>query len=237
MKKTLNYLITHFQKGPMNSQTVYEIKKSQYSKEEILRKKLFHVFVCGLPRSGTSMMMHICELLGVKMFHTTEDNKEKMNKRYEKQFGKDYHPNQSGFFEIGKNVLGQYFDIASTPYSGCKMIIPVAGVQFSLIKTIPSKVIFMWRDPEEIRQSQNAFYSDGAEIAFIRMHLANQKTWFENQKIDFRIINYRDVVKNPSEKVQEVKDYILSDKTIEEAVQYVNPDAYRFDKDKIVVGL
>jgi len=34
--------------------------------------RLYNVYVFGLPRSGTSMTTHVCELLGVKMVHTSE---------------------------------------------------------------------------------------------------------------------------------------------------------------------
>lgn len=216
----------------MHSNHVYEIKEQELSTEEILEKKLFHVFVFSLPRCGSSMMTHICELLGVRMVHTSEE------KKYDyPQLGKEYHPNATGFYEVTRNMVQNYLKIAGTPYSGCKMIIPVDNIRFDLVKSIPSKVIMMERNPEEIRQSQNAFYSKGADIAYIRTCLAQEKVKLHEHKIDHVIVNYRDVIKNTQATIQMVKEFILSDKDIEEAVNFVNPDAYRFDADKITEGL
>ncbi|MFT7637582.1 MAG: hypothetical protein ACI9Y8_001359 [Candidatus Omnitrophota bacterium] len=213
-------------------QSVYSVKREELSEEEIIERKLFNVFVFSLPRCGSSMMTHICELLGVNMIHTSEEKKHDYP-----QLGKDYHPNETGFYEVTQNMMQNYLKIAGTPYGGCKMIIPVDNIRFDLVKSLPSKVIMMERNPEEIRQSQNAFYSSGADIAYIRTALVQEKLKLKNHKIDHIIVNYRDVIKDTQATIQRVKDFILSDKDIKAAVDFVNPDAYRFDADKITEGL
>ena len=217
----------------LHSKLVYDIKLRELPEEEILKKKLFHVFVFGLPRTGTSMMTHICELLGVKMIHTSEENKDKRKNIPEGE----YQPNATGFYEVTKDVWKNYLDIVATPYSGCKMIIPVNNFRLGLIQHLPSKVIMMEREPEEIRQSQNAMYAEDANIAYIRTALASEKVKLRENNIDHIVINYRDVIKNPRQEIQKIKEFILSDNDIEEAVKFVNPEAYRFDQDKITKGL
>ena len=95
----------------------------------------------------------------------------------------------------------------------------------------------MERDPEEIRQSQNAFYAKDADYAYLRTVFATEKIKLRNNKIDFLVVNYRNVIKNPALEIQRVKEFILSDAPIDEAVKFVDPKLYRFDSDKIVKGL
>jgi len=216
----------------MKTKTVYEIKKYELSEEQIIREKLFHVFVFGLPRSGTSMMTHILELLGVKIFHTSEEKKRDYN-----HLGAEYHPNETGFFEITHDMLEHYLEIMNTPYSGCKMIIPVSNYRLEIVRMIPSKIIMMIRDPEEIRQSQNAFYSQDSNLEHLRSALVHEEVKLERLGLDFMMVDYRDVIDNPQKKVEQVKEFIHSDRDIEEAVRSVNPQAYRFDTDKITQSL
>ena len=87
------------------------------------------------------------------------------------------------------------------------------------------------------RESQNAFYAKNADEAFLRTALVQEKMKLEKQKIDFIIVHYRDVIKDPEKEIRRVKEFIVSDAAIDKAVQFVNPGAYRFDRDKIVAGL
>lgn len=215
----------------MPDKNIYKVTSELVSDEVIRQKKLFNVFVFGLPRSGTSMMTHICELLGVQMIHTSEEKKNDF-----KRLGK-YHPNKTGFYEITKNPLTHYLKIMSTPYSGCKMIVPVNDLRFELVKILPSKVIFMWRDPEEIRQSQNAYYSPQNDVAYLRTSLASQSLRLKENNIDFIKILYSDVINNTKETITTVKDFIHSDVSINKAVNFVKPKLYRFRKNLIVEGL
>ena len=71
------------------------IEEREFDAEEISEARLFNVFVFGVPRSGTSMMMGICEKLGVNMIHTS-DNDKKLKERNEterKRYGDGYQMN------------------------------------------------------------------------------------------------------------------------------------------------
>lgn len=216
----------------MESDTLYKIESYQLPQDEIIKKKLFKVFVFSLPRCGSSMMTHICELLGVNMVHDSEEKK-----RDYKHLGGEYHPNASGFYEITGNMMKNFLKILNTPYSGCKMIIPVTKYRLELVKMQPSKVIMMWRDPEEIRQSQIAFYRDEQDAGYLKTALVTEKMKLKHQNIDHIIVNYRDVIQNTRKEIQRIKEFIHSDKDIDEAVNFVNPNAYRFNKDHIVEGI
>ena len=182
------------------------------------------VFVFGLPRSGTSCMTHICELLGVKMVHTSEE------KPHEYPHLGEYHPNPKGFYEVTKNLFQNYVDIYNTPYSGCKMIVPVQGIRWDVVNSRPSKVIFMVREPEEIKDSQEAFYSKESDLAYIRTALVQQRLWLKETKIPFLEVNHRDLMLNTETTVQAVKEFIGSTAPIEPCVDFVDPSLYRHRK-------
>ena len=123
-----------------------------------MNKSEDRVYVLSLPRCGSSMMTGIIERLGIKMMYTTEDEeiRKKATENYKKNFG-EYVPNEH-FYEITNNHFEHWMKIYNTPASGCKVIIPANGMRWEAMCSQPSKVIMMWRDPAEIRQSQEAFY-------------------------------------------------------------------------------
>ena len=199
------------------------------------------VFVVSLPRCGSSMTTGIVERLGVKMIHTTEDEemRKKAQEQYKKKFG-DYVPNEH-FYEITHDQFAHWMEIYNTPYSGCKVIIPVNGMRWEAMCSRPAKAIMMWRDPAEIRQSQEAFYkkaranyqgdgdpSDIAE-AHLRTLLAQTRVMFDRrarlshdelfrpeaerkvQPFDYKVVNYRDVLDDPEKQVKEIAKFVGAD--------------------------
>ncbi len=200
--------------------------------------KLFNVFVLGLPRSGTSMMTRIVEFLGVNMVYTTEDSgeKEKRDKRYKETLG-EYQPNKYGFFEISKNQFECYSKMSNCPYSGCKIIIPMIGFKLNVVTQIPCKVIMMLRDPEEIKQSQEAFYSKESNLAGIEASLVSEKLRLEKfkdkKKLDYICINYRDVLNNPKKEITKIAKFIDSVEEIDKAIKSVNSNVNRFKSEEL----
>jgi len=198
---------------------------------------LNNVYLLGLPRSGTSMTTHILELLGVNMIHTSEDKKEATDKRFKNKYG-EYHANPNGFFEITNNQFENYLKVISKPYSGCKMIVPVNGIRWEIINKYPSKVIFMSRDVEEIRQSQMAYYKpSGVETAYLRTALVTQRVNLRKHKIDFLEVNYNELLKDKIEVISNIKEFINSDVGISSACYFVQPKQNRFKSEELVNGL
>lgn len=226
------------------------VETKELSKKEIFEKKLFNVFVFSLPRSGSSMMSSIVEALGVKMVYTSDDEEQlkKRNENERKRYGDKYQMNKNGFFEITKDVWKNYFEIMGTPNSGCKMIIPVARDRMGVVTFNPgARVVMMWRDPEEMRQSQQASYKGNAGVtqeeaetqrAMIRTKLVNQKLQLEKLKIDTLHIQYQDVLKDPKKEVTKVAKFIGADKNnIKKAVKCVKPKENRFKKEDLVENI
>lgn len=185
------------------------------------------MFVLGLPRSGTSITTKIVKALGVHIIATSE---EKPNAY--KHLG-EYHPNPTGFYEITRNPFEHFLKIAGTPYSGCKMIIPVQGIRWDILKTLPSKVIMLDRDADEIKESQEAFYSCGSDIAFIRSALAQEKVNLRNAKIDHIIVKHRDIYENTFQFVKQIADFINSDADLMDVMDLVDNNLHRHKKEEI----
>lgn len=222
------------------------VAEKKLSDEEVFNKKLFNVFVLGLPRTGTSMMMGIIERLGVKIISTsdTEEELKKRNERERKRYGDKYQMNPDGFYEITKNPWDHFIRVIATPYSGCKLVIPIGRHHMQMVLFNPcAKVIMMWRDPEETRQSQQASYKAGelptkkqaeTQRAQIKSLLVTHKLNLEKQGIDTLHIEYQDVLRSPREQVLKVAEFINAESGIEDAVEWVDPEKNRFRKENLI---
>jgi hypothetical protein len=215
-----------------------QCKILEVDEETIEKDKLFNVYLFGLPRSGTSMTTHILELLGVNMVYTSEDKKEETDERFRNKYG-EYHANPNGFFEITENQFTNFCKILSQPYSGCKMIIPVTGIRWEIVKDYPSKVIMMERDLEEVRQSQEAYYAreGSVDVAYLRTALVTQKINLRKSNIDHIVVNYNELLRNKVEVITQIRDFIKSGRDIKEAVDFVQPKNNRFRKEILTDGL
>ncbi len=184
----------------------------------------FRVYVFGLPRSGTSCMTHICELLGVKMVHTSEE------KPHEYPHLGEYHPNPTGFYEVTNNLFMHYMEIYNTPYSGCKMIVPVNGFRWDVVKSAPAKVILMVRDTKEIKESQEAFYSKESDEAYLRTALVSQRLWLKESGIEFIEVEYRNLIFQANNEIWKVYEFIKSkatNKDVQRCLDFIRPSLYR----------
>lgn len=202
---------------------VCRTKIEEHSPEEIEAERLFNVFVIGLPRSGTSMMSNVVKQLGVNFIETSEDPefKKERDSFYKKKLGQ-YHPNVKGFFEIGFNVWESLIKLHSQPYSGCKLIAPVQHLREQILRFSACKVVFMWREPAEIKESQERFYSNRSDLAYIRAVLQEQPVWLKEDGIPFIKIGYRDVLRNPEAEISKVARFINSPRVIDDAVASVD---------------
>jgi len=119
------------------------------------------------------------------------------------------------------------------------MIVPVQHHRLDTVLYTPCKVILTWRDPEEIRQSQMAYYRKGQniDIGVIRTLLVEEKLKLEKNNIPYIIADYNKLIKNPKEEIIKIADFIKSPNSIDEALEFVNPEQNRFKKEELVDGL
>ena len=117
------------------------------------------------------------------------------------------------------------------------MIIPLRGVRLGILLFAPCRVIQMWRDPEEIRQSQNAYYTRNADAAYIRNALCAQKDILEKEGVKAIGVQYRSVLDNPEKQIKRIAEFINAPNPIVEAIKIVKPDLIRFKKERLQVGV
>ena len=207
-----------------------DILPKESPEDTIERERLFSVFVVGPARSGTSLATRILELLGVNMVYDSESNeaeKQLMAEDYERRYG--HHPNRTGFFEIARDFMGHYLRIWGTPYSGCKMIMPVTDFRLEVIKRYPSKVVLTVRDFEETAKSQAAYgRGRGLNPEELEASILEQKVRFETFGIPVLTVVYGDLLKDPKSEIGRIRDFIGSDRDISDAVDFVDPKLSRF---------
>jgi hypothetical protein len=218
------------------------VEDVEMSEEDIFEQRKFRVLVAGVARSGTSMMSGIVERLGVNFFSTTDTEEEKEKRRLNelKRFGEDFKMNED-FYEVAKDVWRYRLKLWSEDYSGQKILLPVSRMHPSYFIN-PCRVIQMWRDPEEIRQSQQASYN-GEQImtpeqcdlkrAELLNHLVGAKTFFDDRNIPSLDVEYREILVNPKGVIEEIAKFINAPNPIDEAVAWVNPDKNRFKKEEL----
>ena len=187
--------------------------------------------VSGFMRTGTSMMMKCLEAGG--MDAVARESRDEMRLKYADEF---YDPNNGGLYEIERKD-SQHPDFPSQ-FKGKLIKVLNAGTgRLNVMEKI--KVIFMTRDPEEIRQSYEAFFSDEGRLKneMIEMAIKKNLELLRNRKdTDVLEFWYRDVVENPRKHFEILKENgwpIDVDKCVAE----VDVDLLRFKKENLTQGI
>lgn len=177
--------------------------------------KIFSVFVVGSRRSGTSLMVQILEKLGVDMFYDNQNVS---------IGGEDtgYMP-----YEIQTHAMTKYYKIAYMPYTGCKILLPFVPVKIDIITDVPCKVIFTWREPKNILESQKNLGMGlpkeilGDLLKNAEEDQAEQFRQLKELNVNILVSHYEKMMEDPTSEIQKIADFIKSDKPIEEAVSLV----------------
>ena len=201
------------------------------------------VYVVTQARSGSSMLTGIVDRLGVDMKYTTESDEiiEGRAKREAKRHGEGGYQMNPHFYEITFNAFENWHNIYMTPFSGCKVIMPVQGLCWSAVTSRPAKVLLLWRDSAEIRQSQVASMTQAlvsstgpddnepwenteanirsiharTEIQLQRRVEASNNARFndanDTQPFTFMVVKYRDVLANPKKEITKIARWIGAD--------------------------
>lgn len=160
--------------------------------------------VSGYMRTGTSMMMQCLSKGGLTPVFNPARNK--MNDDY----GDDYYsPNIGGFYELAKRQY-RHPDFPLM-YDG-KLIKLLIGGLYSL-NVHEYRVVFMKRNPEEIRQSYEAFFGRvAARVEEMAKHYdkhTNRAIKSLENRRDIKsldIFQYREVVNEPLKHFKKLKE-------------------------------
>lgn len=186
--------------------------------------------VSGYMRTGTSMMMKALEAGGLETaFNPVRD---KMNEQHGDD---DYKPNVGGFYELHRTEYRQ--DGFPRMYQGKLLKCLWGGLQKFVVGNY--KVVFMMRDPEEIRQSFEAFFNGQAPPTLEKYNEIMKDTidMLKNRKdTQLTILKYRDVINNPRKEFQKLRD-VGWEIDIDKCVSIVKPDLCRFKIENLTVGI
>ena len=186
--------------------------------------------VSGFMRTGTSMMMRALEAGGMEPVYAARRD-QKMNDRWGDEL---YSPNQGGLYELDRASY-QHPDFPGPRFDG-KLIKLLVGGMFRL-KAGDYRVVFMTRDPEEIRQSHEAFFGRPFDTAQY-WQIMNRCTGILEQRrdVNLTVFRYEDVVANPLPAFTQLTAAGWPiDATVAAAVP--DPDQHRFRLDQLEVGV
>jgi hypothetical protein len=182
------------------------------------------IVVSGLPRSGTSMAMKMLEAGGLPLLLDGVRSADEDNPK--------------GYFEFERVK-----DMASEQDWSWLDDIRGQGVKIIsyLLKELPPnrnyKVLLMRRDLEEILASQSKMLDRRGESTATddrrMVELFEADLWKtsyllkHNPQFEALEIYYRDVLTNPLEQAQRIKDFLEVEMPVEQMAQVVDPDLYR----------
>ena len=193
--------------------------------------------VTGFMRSGTSMMMKALGAGGMPLAY--EPKRDEMNQRFGDS---DYQPNEGGFYEMERETY-QHPDFP-LPFKG-RLIKGLVGC-LQRLPVAKYKIVMMMRDPEEIRQSYEAFFNKPCpNIGGRKFTNKNYQKAIEEhiEQIDNRldaevlIVNYREVVEDPEKRFRFLLNWGRWPIDPIKAAAVVNPDKCRFRRENLEDGI
>ncbi len=188
--------------------------------------------VSGFMRTGTSMMMKALEEGGISASY--RQSRDVMKNRFADD---QYDPNIGGLFELQR----QDYRKPNFPKGYEGKLIKALNMGVPRMDVMPDgiRVVFMKRDPEEIRQSYDAFFGKSLrDVDAIKKSMDSNIKRIQNRK-DVKSLDvfwYRDVVKEPKKYFQILKDHGWPIDVVK-CVAVVDPKYCRFKKEELTVGI
>jgi len=188
--------------------------------------------VSGFMRTGTSMMMKALEEGGMEVCY--KQSRDVMKNRFADEL---YDPNIGGLYELERKDY-QEFGFPNK-YKGKLIKALNHGVPHMAAMPEGIRVVFMRRNPEEIRQSYDAFFGQQLRnVDHLERNMEDVIERIKNRK-DVKSLDifwYRDVVEEPLKHFQRLKEHSwLIDP--EKAAATVDPQYYRFKLENLTVGI
>ena len=186
--------------------------------------------VTGYMRTGTSMMMKCLGAGGLELMYD-----ELWDARNEKYGDEHYQPNRGGFYELS---LVQMFSRTFVKDTDGKLVKVLRQAAFRLPEH-EYRIVVMWRDPEESRQSYEALFDQPWPLGDIPPE-EFRASWerfvqalSDRSDMAVKTLNRRDVVFQPRGALSSLGWPIDVDKAAAE----VDPAQYRFRLERLTVGV
>ena len=187
--------------------------------------------ISGFMRSGTSMMMRALEAGGLTaVFNPNRD-------RMKEVYGDDKYVPNPAFYELSRSEYLRYG--FPRGYEG-KLIKCLWGGLPKLVVVGDYRVVFMLRDPEEIRQSYEAFFDAEAPMEVLnnyRQVMQDSIGLLNNRKdTAVEVFQYRQVVKAPLPHFERLAQAGWPIDPVR-AAAVVDPELCRFRLENLTTGI
>jgi predicted AlkP superfamily phosphohydrolase/phosphomutase/tetratricopeptide (TPR) repeat protein len=196
----------------INKATIHNQYLNRMMKGEI-------TIVSGLPRSGTSMMMQMLHAGGIPVLT-------------DKHRAADAN-NPNGYYEYQpvKSLKKDQSFLAGAEGRAVKIIV-------QLLRYLPPeyyyRIVFMQRDMNEIMVSQQKMLGKSTSdysvsiVESYQRELEIADAWARKEpNVDILYVNYENVVCNPAEEAERVRNFLGNNLDISQMIQIVNKDLYR----------
>lgn len=182
--------------------------------------------VSGYMRSGTSMLMQCLEAGGMSVVASPQ--RDIVNRRHSDQH---YRPNPRSLYEPTDSEIGK----PGWPREHDGMAIKVLAPFVRHLAVHEYRAVFMLRDPEEIRQSYEAAFKGRVTCDQIAQCQQEAFGMLHNRRdvLSVSTMQYADVVADPLAALQELNWPVDAKK----AASVVQPELYRFRRERLVEGL
>lgn len=194
---------------------------------------MIHI-VSGFVRTGTSAMMGAL-IAGGMTAAWSELRDAVATSRSDEQ----YHPNRSGLYEV---PLDEYRGVDfPLQYQGRLIKVMSWGLDGLAVNSAGYRVVLMQRDPEEIRQSYEAFFDSPLRGSWFeqyeqRMQRAVRMLRNRADVIGLDVVQYRELVQHPE---RELSFLAQSGWPIDarKAAATIDPEQYRFRRELLTIGI
>lgn len=176
--------------------------------------------VSGYMRSGTSMMMQALEAGGMPVLRS--ERRDRLN---ESHADEQYRPNPISLYEPDPREM-----TLGWPRQHDGLAIKVVVPFLPRLSVHEYKVCFMRRDPEEIRQSYEGAFGQRLDLERIERATSEALLTLRNRRdVELTELWYPDVIEHGLD-----LDWPCD---MEKANAVINPDLYRFRRERLTVGI
>lgn len=188
--------------------------------------------VSGFMRSGTSMMMKALEAGGMEAVY--RQSRDVMKDRFADA---EYDPNIGGLFELERAD----YQKPDFPHGYEGKLIKALRMGPGRMAVMPGgiRVVFMQRDPEEIRQSYMAFFGrSDFTVEQIETDVERSLVAARNRR-DTRVLEvwYRGVVENPRPWFERIRKFYGVPLDVNACASVVSDEWLRYRKEELEVGV
>ncbi len=186
----------------------------------------------GQPRSGTSMMMQSLEAGGMEACYSQKRDQLRIAKADD-----DYVPNPVNLYELDATA---YQDPAFPAQFEGKLIKAVQDIPLRMKPSESIRLVWMQRDPEEIRQSFMAFFGRAPWPNEERVTQQSERllSMIRNRRdTEVLVVNYETMLAKPVDMLSTVAQFFGVDLDVSKAAAVVDPNLRRYVRDRLTVGI